>query len=107
MPGYDARQVITTVTVREKGSTLEDAGGAVMTVDSWLGPEIPALKELAEFQMRYWKAINPDAASLSAEQMGAVMVDVPHAQERGRTAAEGRREAARHAALDARPRSRA
>ena len=75
--GYDARQVISTVTVREKGRTLEDAGGAVMTVDSWLGPEIPALKELAEFQMKYWKAINPDAASLSAEQMGAVAVLYP------------------------------
>jgi hypothetical protein len=75
--GYDTRQVISTVTVREKGRTLEDAGGAVMTVDAWLGPEIPALKELAEFQMKYWKAINPDAASLSAEQMGAVMVLYP------------------------------
>ena len=35
--GHDARQVIMTVTVREKGKTLEDGGGPVMTSDSWLG----------------------------------------------------------------------
>lgn len=75
--GHDARQVISTVTVREKGRTLEDGGGAVMTVDSWLGPELPALKELAEFDLRYAKAINPEAAGLSAEQMTAVLALYP------------------------------
>jgi hypothetical protein len=75
--GYDARQVISTVTVREKGRTLEDAGGAVMTVDSWLGPDLPALKELAEFDMKYAKAINPDVAGMSAEQMAAVVALYP------------------------------
>ena len=49
--GYDTRQVIMTVTVREKGKTLEETGGIVMTTDSWLGPDIPALKELADFEM--------------------------------------------------------
>ena len=39
--GYDARQVIMTVTVREKGKTLEESGGVVLTTDSWLGPDIP------------------------------------------------------------------
>jgi hypothetical protein len=75
--GYEARQVISTVTVREKGRTLEDAGGAVMTVDSWLGPDLPALKELAEFDMKYAKAINPDVAGMSAEQMAAVVALYP------------------------------
>src|SRR6185436_7826138 len=36
--GYDAREVIMTITVREKGKTLEDSGGIVMTNDAWLGP---------------------------------------------------------------------
>ena len=75
--GHEARQVISTVTVREKGRALEDGGGAVMTVDSWLGPELPALKELAEFDMKYAKAINPDAPTLSAEQMAAVLALYP------------------------------
>ena len=38
-----------TVTVREKGKTLEEGGGMVMTTDMWLGPEIPQMKEFAEF----------------------------------------------------------
>ncbi len=39
--GYDAKQVIMTVTVREKGKTLDESGGVVLTADSWLGPDIP------------------------------------------------------------------
>jgi hypothetical protein len=75
--GHPARQVVSTVTVREKGRTLEDGGGAVMTVDSWLGPELPALKELVDFDMRYAKAINPDAPTLSAEQLATVVALYP------------------------------
>ena len=75
--GQNARQVISTVTVREKGRTLDDGGGAVLTLDSWLGPELPALKELAEFEMKYAKAINPDAAGMSAEQMATVLALYP------------------------------
>ena len=75
--GQDARQVISTVTVREKGRTLEEGGGAVLTVDSWLGPDLPALKELVEFDMKYAKAINPDAAGMSAEQMATVLALYP------------------------------
>jgi hypothetical protein len=69
--------VISTVIVREKGRTLEDGGGAVLTVDSWLGPDLPALKELAEFDLRYARAINPDAPTLSAEQLATVLALYP------------------------------
>jgi hypothetical protein len=48
-----------------------------MTTDSWLGPDIPAMKELAEFEQRYWKAIAPETAGISAEQMAAVMAMYP------------------------------
>jgi hypothetical protein len=75
--GYDARQVIMTITVREKGKTLDESGGLVLTSDSWLGPEIPALRELAEFEMRYWKAIAPETAAVSAEQMAAAIAMYP------------------------------
>jgi len=74
LAGYDTRQVIMTITVREKGKTLEDAGGVVMTVDSWLGPQIAALKELAEFDLKYWKQLQgPDAMGMSAEQLATVI----------------------------------
>jgi hypothetical protein len=75
--GYDAREVIMTITVREKGRTIEDSGGLVVTSDVWLGPEIPAMKELGEFELRYWKAIAPETAGVSAEQMAAVMAMYP------------------------------
>jgi hypothetical protein len=75
--GYDARQVIMTITVREKGQTLDDGGGLVMVADSWMGPDIPAMKESVEFEQRYWKAIAPEAAGMSAEQMAAIMAMYP------------------------------
>jgi hypothetical protein len=75
--GYDARQVVLTITVRQKGVTLEEGGGLVMTSDSWLGPEMPALKELAEFELRYWKAIAPEPTGVSPQQMAAVLAMYP------------------------------
>jgi hypothetical protein len=75
--GHPAREVVMTVTLRQKGRTLEDGGGFVMTGNNWLGPDIPAMKELAEFELRYWKAIAPETTGMSAEQMAAVMAMYP------------------------------
>jgi hypothetical protein len=75
--GHAARQVLMTVTVRKKGVTLEDGGGLVLTTDSWLGPEMPQMTELAEFELRYAKAIAPEAAGISAEQMAAMVAMFP------------------------------
>ena len=78
LAGYDTREVIITITVREKGKTLEDAGGIVMTMDEWLGPQIPALKELTDFDIKYWKALQgSETMGLSAEQLAAVMAMYP------------------------------
>lgn len=78
LAGYDARQVVMTTTVREKGKALEEGGGFVMTADTWLGPEIAALKELHEFDQRYWKQLQgPDAMGMSAEQMAMVAAMYP------------------------------
>src|SRR4029078_13024448 len=63
LAGYHAREVIMTVTVREKGKTLEDGGGLVMNVDSWLGPQIPALKEVAELEMNDWRQLHGPAVT--------------------------------------------
>jgi hypothetical protein len=75
--GYNTKEVVMTVTVREKGKALEESGGMVMTSNSWMGPAIPAMKELAEFERRYWKAIAPEASGMSAEQMAALMAMYP------------------------------
>jgi hypothetical protein len=78
LAGYDTREVVTTITVREKGKTLEDGGGIVLTADSWLAPHIAALKELADFDMKYWKQLQgPDAMGMSAEQLATVMAMYP------------------------------
>ena len=78
--GHDTREVVMTVTVREKGRTLDDGGGMVMTSNSWMAKAIPAMKELSDFELRYWKAIAPEAAGMSAEQMAAVMAMYPMLQ---------------------------
>jgi|SRR5829696_1512717 len=76
--GYDARNTIATVTVREKGRKLEESGGLVMTSDMWLGPQIPQMKEFAEFDMKYWKQLQgPQTAAMSAEQMAMVLATLP------------------------------
>jgi hypothetical protein len=78
--GFDCHEVVTTITVREKGKTLEEGGGMVMTSHLWLGPEIAAMKELQEFDRKYAeKMAGPfsfaDAAS--AQQMAAAMAMYP------------------------------
>jgi len=76
--GHDARQVIMTVIVREKGKTLDESGGLVMTADSWHGPEIAALKELSDFDMRYYtKLYGTTAMGLAVEQMAMVTAMYP------------------------------
>jgi len=76
--GYDAKNTIVTITVREKGKALEEGGGLVMTNDMWLGPAIPQLKELYEFDLKYAKALQgPEMAAMSAEQMSAMLALFP------------------------------
>lgn len=76
--GYDCREVVTTITLREKGKTLDEAGGMVMTSHIWLGPSIPAIKEIADFDQRYAKALG-DVFNLggSAEQMAMATAMYP------------------------------
>ena len=77
-PATTRSNTIVTVTVREKGKTLEEAGGLVMTNDMWLGPQIPQMKEFADFDLKYWKQLQgPQAAALSAEQMSMVLAMFP------------------------------
>ena len=54
--GFDTRQVIATITVREKGKKLEESGGLVMTVDTWLTKAV-SLKEIADFERRYYEKL--------------------------------------------------
>jgi hypothetical protein len=81
LAGHDARQVILTLTAHEKGVALEEGGGFVMTSDQWLGPELPALKELSDFDMRYYKQLyGADGFGMGAEQMAMLMAMYPMMQ---------------------------
>jgi hypothetical protein len=77
--GYDTKETIVTITVRQKGMTLEQGGGMVMTNDLWLAPRVPELKELQDFDMRYWKQLHEGTGipSMSPEQMAQIMASLP------------------------------
>jgi hypothetical protein len=75
--GYECREAVITITMREKGKTLEEAGGMVMTSHIWLGPSIPAMKEITDFNMRYAKAMALAMGVGSAEQMAMMTAMYP------------------------------
>jgi hypothetical protein len=76
--GFDAHQVVMTITVREKGKTLEENGGLVLTADEWLVPRIPAMKEVVDFDIRYaQKLYGPMISGASAQDMAAAAALYP------------------------------
>jgi hypothetical protein len=78
--GFDTKQVITTVTVRQKGKTLEEGGGLLVTTDSWVAPRIDALKERAEFEKRYIAKMaddGPASSDVPPETMAAALSMYP------------------------------
>jgi len=89
--GFDTKEAVVTVAVREKGKTLEQAGGLVMTTDLWLTQNIAAMKDVRDFDMRYAKALyGPMIAEVSAEQMASAMAMYPMMKPAmGKMAAEG------------------
>lgn len=65
--GVETKESISTVTVREKGKTLEESGGFVLESHLWLGPKVAALQDLADFRMKYaQKVYGPMVAQAGA-----------------------------------------
>jgi hypothetical protein len=76
--GFNTNQVLVTVTVREKGKTLDQNGGLQITTDMWLAPAIPAMKEIADFHMQYaQKLFGPMIAGASPQDMAAATALYP------------------------------
>ena len=76
--GFDTRQAVATVTVREKGQALDESGGLVIMTDMWLAPAVPAMNELADFDMRYAKQLyGPMIAGASPQDMTAAIALYP------------------------------
>jgi hypothetical protein len=91
--GFDTHESVMTVTVREKGKTLDESGGLVLTADMWLAPKIAAMKEITDFDVRYARKLYGSMlAGVSAEQMAAAVALYPMMkQAMGKMASEGQK----------------
>jgi hypothetical protein len=89
--GFDTHEAVMTVTVREKGKTLEQGGGLVITSDMWLVPTIKAMKEVTDFDARYaQKLYGTMIGGVSAQQMAAALALYPMLEQAaGKMNAEG------------------
>jgi hypothetical protein len=81
--GHEARQVTTKAWVHEKGKQIQQSGGMLVTMDTWLGPTIPELDEVQAFDRRYGMKMaevmgfTAPSAAASAGQMASVAVAYP------------------------------
>ena len=91
MAGYNTRQVISVVTMRQKGKTLEEGGGLMLTSDMWIAPRIAALDEIAAFDRKFAEKVYGDLPIMSLNQLAALLAMHPgfqKAQEKLSTEAE-------------------
>ena len=93
--GFDTRQEVMTITVREKGKTLEQAGGLVLTSDMWIAPRIAAMKEVQDFYLKFAQKLYGNRnmlAGADASQMAAMMAMYPMMKQAiGKMNSEGER----------------
>lgn len=76
--GFATTKSVMTITVREKGKTLDQSGGLVMTTDLWLTPSAPSTRDLVDFDMRYaQKLYGPVVTGASAQDMATAMALYP------------------------------
>jgi len=90
---YDTREVVLTLTLRQRDQTLEEGGGVVMTSHLWLAPRIAALDELMAFNLRFFEAVFGEMVSgADLQQMNALSALLPGISQLGeRMAEEGRK----------------
>ncbi len=76
--GFDTHEVVMTITVRQKGQTIDQGGGLVLTSDMWMAPRIAAMKDITDFDRRYYeKLYGPMFGGASPEQMAAALAMYP------------------------------
>jgi hypothetical protein len=75
--GMDARESIATITVREKGKTLEQSGGLVLETHLWMTPKVAALDELAEFRRKYAEKVYGPMVAQAGANMTQAMAMYP------------------------------
>jgi len=75
--GYQAREVVMTITGREKGRTVDEGGGFVLTNTLWLAPRMAALDELMAFDLKYVQAVYGETFIGDMQQMAGMMAMYP------------------------------
>ena len=75
--GTDTKEQIATITVREKGQTLEAAGGLVLETHLWMAPKVPALQELNDFRAKYAQKVYGPMMAQAAPNMTQAMAMYP------------------------------
>ncbi len=75
--GHQAREVVVTITGRQKGQTLDQGGGLVLTNTLWLAPRVAALDELSAFDLKYIQAVYGQTFVADMQQMAGMMAMYP------------------------------
>jgi hypothetical protein len=78
--GHHAKQVVVTITAREKGKTLDEGGGMVLTNETWVGPRIAALNEVAQFDQKFYTAVYGDGMAAMGQQFMSLAAMYPSMQ---------------------------
>jgi hypothetical protein len=81
LAGQNTRQVVITVTAFEKGKTLEESGGLVLTNELWVGPRIAALNEVTEFNTKFYTAVYGESMAAMGQQFAGMAAMFPGLQE--------------------------
>jgi hypothetical protein len=76
--GYDTHEVVTTITVHEKGKSIEKVGGSIFKADMWIGPRIREMKEIGDFERRYFaKLYGKEFGAADMQQMAMLIATNP------------------------------
>jgi len=78
--GHSAKQVMVTITAREKGKALEESGGMVMTNEVWVGPQIASMNEVTQFNMKFFEAVYGDSMASLGQQFASMAAMYPALQ---------------------------
>jgi hypothetical protein len=86
--GHSAKQMMVTVTAKEKGKPIEESGGMVLTNEVWLGPRIAALNEVGQFQAKFVQAVYGDSLAAMGQQFASLSAMFPGLQNMMKTMGE-------------------
>jgi hypothetical protein len=76
--GFDTHEVVMTITIREKGKTIDESGGLILTSSMWMAPKIAAMNEIQQFDQRYSSKLQGSSVpGASAEEMATAMAMYP------------------------------